>query len=62
MRTGTDLQFVWTNNEQRMYAKHISKNIVGVMPITLRGTTFSGDPITTIGNTLRTIFYYKYYL
>ncbi len=30
--------------------------------MTLDGTTFSGDPITTLGNTLRSICYVSYYL
>lgn len=32
------------------------------LPFTLFGTTFSGDPMTTLGNTLRSIFYIQYYL
>lgn len=30
------------------------------MPFTLSGTMASGDPFTTLGNTLRSLLYYKY--
>lgn len=32
------------------------------LPFTVCGTTFSGDPHTTLGNTLRNICYMHYYL
>jgi hypothetical protein len=47
---------------ERRSLRYIKGGRDGICPITLDGTTFSGDPVTTLGNTLRTICYVNYYL
>ncbi len=42
---------------ERRARKYILGNKQNYFSMTLDGTTFSGDPITTLGNTLRSICY-----
>lgn len=47
---------------ERRSMKYINGPKHTYAPLTLEGTTFSGDPITTLGNTLRSICYAEYYM
>jgi hypothetical protein len=54
----------WTQKEEQEFAKYFRGfSKADYMPLTLDGTTFSGDPtMTTLGNTFRQICYTKFFL
>lgn len=52
----------WTKEERRLFRTYVKGRSSDYIPFTLNGTTFSGDPHTTLGNTLRSILYICYYL
>lgn len=52
----------WTPKEERMFKKYMRGDPRNYIPFTLGGTTFSGDPHTTLGNTLRMMTYTRFYL
>lgn len=52
----------WNLEQKRLFQKYVKKRRNNYVPFTYNGTTFSGDPHTTLGNTLRSLFYAFYYL
>jgi len=52
----------WSEDETSLFRKFFKGNMRDWLPLTVRGTTFSGDPGTTIWNTLRQMCYGYYYL
>lgn len=51
----------WSSEEKRQFRTYIKQNPQDYLPFTLNGTTFSGDPHTTLCNTFRSICYAYYY-
>jgi len=53
----------WTDAQTDDFKKYMTGNRTDYIPFTFEGLTPSGDPMTTtLGNTLRSIFYMAYYL
>lgn len=61
-------QYSWTEEQENVFKRdfpfeNLDRAKYTYIPVWMKGTTFSGHPTaTTLGNTLRSICYVRYYL